>query len=81
MEHLHKMRSFDERIIRYEKLYKRRLSWLMTICLASACFNILSGRPFFIYLATFELLTFLPFLPNRQLFQKELQVENIEIIG
>jgi membrane protein implicated in regulation of membrane protease activity len=69
--------DFDEKISFYQKIYNTRLWWHVISCVISAFLLFLTARKFFLYLAIFDLVLMLLAFPNKMLFKKELNEEDL----
>ena len=71
--------DFDEKLAFYQKIYRTRLLWRVLSCIVSAFLLFLTARKFFLYLAIFDLVLMLLAFPNKALFKKELNEEDLII--
>jgi len=72
--------DFDERVAHYLKIYKLRLYWKCSSCLASCFIHILTGRNIFLYFAVFDVLTTWTYFPNKTLICKEMKSDEIVFV-
>lgn len=72
--------DFEEKVSHYLKIYKLRLYWKCSSCMASCFIHILTGRNIFLYFAVFDVLTTWTYFPNKTLIQKELKTEDVLFI-
>lgn len=77
---LQQVTDFELRLAEYEKFYRFRLYWFLFSALVSCMLVLLTGRTLFMYFAVFDILVSLPYFPNKFLFKKELQNEEIVFI-
>jgi len=71
--------DFDEKLAFYQKIFHSRLWWYALSCIVSAFLLFLTARKFFLYLAIFDLVVMLLAFPNKTLFKKELNEEDLII--
>ena len=71
--------DFDEKLAFYQKIFHSRLWWYALSCIVSAFLLFLTARKFFLYLAIFDLVVMLLAFPNKILFKKELNEEDLII--
>ena len=71
--------DFDEKLAFYQKIFHSRLWWYALSCIVSAFLLFLTARKFFLYLAIFDLVVMLLAFPNKMLFKKELNEEDLII--
>jgi hypothetical protein len=77
LNRLETIQDFDEKAEAYKKVYRLRLNWYM-ISGFTCCFVFLfSARNLFLYFALFDALLLLQNYPNKRIFQRDLQVEDI----
>ncbi len=77
LSRLENVTAFDEKLAQYEKIYRHRMTWYLFSCLLSCILYVFTARNLFLYFAIFDLITALPYYPNKILFQKELKYEEI----
>lgn len=74
---LQKLKTFDEKIIFYEKFYSRRLWWHAISCLTSVLFLQLTWHYIFIYFGLFDLLSMLAAYPSKEILKQDLNEEDL----
>ena len=72
--------DFEEKVPHYLKIYKLRLYWKCSSCIASCFIHILTGRNIFLYFAVFDVLTTWTYFPNKTLIRKELKTEDVVFV-
>lgn len=74
---LDEITDFEEKAMRYEKIYKNRLYWFLFSCIISCVLYVLSSRSIFLFYAVFDLAITFPYYPNKAVFQRELKSDEI----
>lgn len=77
---LSRYEDFEEKLTRYERIYKIRMLWYLFSCVVSCILYLIFERQLFLYFAILDLVTALPFYPAVALFRKELKNEEIILI-
>jgi hypothetical protein len=72
--------DFEEKVAHYLNIYKLRLYWKCSSCLASCFIHILTGRNIFLYFAVFDVLSTWTYFPNKALIRKELKTEDVMFV-
>jgi|GEM_PF-835698 len=77
LQRLDKMNSFDQKVQAYEKIYKFRLQWFVFSAGICCGLYVLSLHRLFLFFALFDLLLLIGNYPNKTIFKKELNHEDI----
>jgi peptidoglycan/LPS O-acetylase OafA/YrhL len=75
---IHSLPDFDEQVTLYKKIYTQRLIANVAIGIAACIFYVLTVRRIFILFAIFDLVVLLVLLPNKNVFRRELNNQEIE---
>jgi hypothetical protein len=65
------------RIARHRRIYSIRMLWHVASCLVSCILYVVTSRNMFLYFALFDFVVSLAFFPNKKIFMKELNNEDI----
>ena len=69
--------EFDERVGRYKKIYKSRVSWYVLNCFVSCLLYFLTSRNVFLYFGMFDVLRSFLNYPAKAVFKRDLKAEDI----
>jgi len=69
--------DFEEKVARYEKIYRNRLYWFLFSCILSCVLYVLSNRSIFLFYAVFDMAITFPYYPSKAVFQRELKNDEI----
>lgn len=79
LSRLDRYEDFEEKLTRYESIYRIRMLWYLFSCLVSCILYLIFERKLFLLFAILDLVTALPFYPAIALFRKELKKDEILI--
>lgn len=75
---LHFLTSFEEQVTAYKKIYNQRVMVNAFIGIAASLFFALTARKIFFLFAIFDLVVLLIMFPNKTVFRRELNNEEID---
>ena len=74
---LEAIEDFDQKAETYKKVYRLRLNWYMISGFTCCFVYLFSARNLFLYFALFDALLLFQNSPNKRIFQRDLQVEDV----
>jgi hypothetical protein len=74
---LYSVESFEDRARQHQRIYQFRLFWFLFSAFTSCCLFVLAQHRLFFYFALFDTLLLVMNYPNKQVFRRELQEEEI----
>ena len=74
---LESIKDFEQKAETYKKVYRMRLNWYMISGFTCCFVYIFSGSQLFLFFALFDALLLFQNFPNKKIFQKELQVDDV----
>jgi hypothetical protein len=77
LKSIHALTSFDEQVTQYKKIYDQRLVVNVIIGVTACIFFALTARRIFILFALFDLVVLLALFPNKNVFRRELNNNEI----
>jgi hypothetical protein len=77
LKSIHGLESFGEQVAQYKKIYDQRLVVNVIIGLTACIFYVLTARKIFILFALFDLVVLLVMFPNKNVFRRELNNNEI----
>ena len=74
---LEAIEDFEQKAETYKKVYRLRLNWYMISGFTCCFVYLFSARNLFLYFALFDALLLFQNFPNKRIFQRDLQVEDV----